>query len=107
MKNSRNLRSKVLSLANQLRGQMPFSEALRTAWATVKNNQTAKVTFKKVSGEVTTRVVAINVMDFLTVKGTGRPTKPGQKLFADLAKVATGQYPIISLYQQNILGWVA
>ncbi len=107
MKKSRNLRSKVLSLANQLRKEMGFSEALRTAWATVKANQTAKVTFKKISGQITTRVVAINVLDFLTVKGTGRPTKPGQKLFADLAKVATGRPAIISLYEENILGWVA
>lgn len=103
---------KVFIYAHGLRKNNPnlnLSTALRMAWSFIKKNPTVKVlSFKKVNSEkVTNRIVSENWQQFHTFKGTGKPLKEGQKLFADLAKVATGKRPIISTYKNRIVALAA
>lgn len=103
----KNLRKKVFVYAHQLRrhNDLTLSEALIEAWDFIKSNQDVQLlTFKKVrTDELCKRIVATDWSKYYEVKGTGRPLKPGQVLFADLAKVASGKRAIISTYEDRIV----
>ena len=76
------------------------SESMRMAWATIKADASAKlVEFEKLDGTVCTRVVSMQWGKYYTPVGGASNVKPGQTLFADLAKVATGGRVIISTYK--------
>ena len=99
--------SKVNILAAQIRKAAPGttrSHSMKQAWQIIKTTPTAQVlTFNKIKGEQTTRVVSTNWLDFYTPVGGKSNVKPGQILFVDLCKVAIGGRPIISTYTQNIV----
>lgn len=102
-------RSSYMSAVNRIahrirkvRG-LNWSEALKSAHAMLRNNKAELVTFSKVSGEQTTRVVCFNWAVFVEPKGSGRPRPAGLKVAADLAKVAAGEYPVISFYENRVL----
>jgi len=80
-----------------------WSEALKSAHAMLRNNKATLVTFSKVSGEQTTRVVCFEWTAFVEPKGSGRPRPAGLRIAADLSKVAAGEYPVISFYENRVL----
>lgn len=93
--------AKAMTLANQLRRyeKLSMSDALRYAWSVVKKETSAiLLTFETTAKKVCKRLVYSDWSKFVTVKGTGRPTKPGQRLFADVAKLECGLPSIISTY---------
>ncbi len=100
-----------ISLVNKLAAQIRRNDAnqtrstsMRAAWATIKAAPSAEVvTFQKTDGTICSRVVCTQWGAYHTVKGTGSETKPGQVLFADLAKVAANKNPIISTYKSRII----
>lgn len=103
-------RSIALRLAHQLRKTgLSFSDSQTMAWAWINSNGASCVTFKKVSGEVTTRVVATQALSqYIDFKGTGTRIKEGLRLFVDVAKLLTGQKnPVISAYQNSIISILA
>lgn len=92
---------KAMVLANQLRRhkKITLSEALSSAWSIVKKEASAiLLTFETTAKKVCKRLVYSDWSKFVSVKGTGRPTKPGQRLFADVAKLECGLPAIISTY---------
>lgn len=96
------------TLAAQIRKSDPtvtLSDAMKTAWSMVKTHCTEVkiLVFVKTSGTECRRVVSEQWSNYYTPKGTGRQTSPGLRLFADMAKVATNQNPIISAYETNII----
>jgi len=102
-------RSLVLRIARQLqKAGLSFSQSQKEAWARVRAMQTpenaALITFRKVSGEVTTRLVYMgNVTDYVEMKG-GRPLLHGLKAYVDLAKVYAGaKNPVISIYPDRVI----
>jgi len=100
--------AKVNTLAAQIRKAQPGtsrSESMRKAWAIIKATPTAQtLSFTKLDGTKTVRVVAQNWFDFYQPVGGQSNVKPGQMLFADLCKVAIGENRIIiSTYTQNII----
>lgn len=105
-------RSLVLRIAAQLRKRgYSFSEAQRAAWQRVKvveqPENAAFLTFQKVNGQVTTRLVSLGQLsDFIELKGTGRTLLPGLKPYIDLAKFYAGERnPVISVYQDSVRGF--
>lgn len=99
-----NTTKKVCHLANALMKKgLTRSDAFRAAWATIKSAATKLLTFTKKSGEICTRVVDTNIGNYYTSKNTGKKKPEGLKLFADLAKVASGEkYVIISAYADSM-----
>lgn len=96
------------TLAAQLRKNKPSytqQDAMVRAWIIVKQelNDLSLLTFKKIDGTVTTRVVSANWSKYQAPKGTGKPVKEGLRLFADMGKHFVGQPCIISTYQANII----
>lgn len=77
-----------------------LSDAMKMAWVMVKAQpELTYVTFKTVKGEIKHRVVMTNWSTMIKIKGTGRPSKPGQVLFADVAKYIADIPCIISTYE--------
>lgn len=104
--------AKVNILAAQIRkaapGQYGRSESMKLAWSFVKQAEDAAVmTFTKLDGEITTRVVTRYWFKFQAPAGGPSKTKEGQIVFADLCKAALGIRCVISTYQQNILSLAA
>lgn len=100
----------VCTLANQIakNKNVSRSEAFKAAWQLIKQaGDAAVMTFKKVSGEVTTRVVTSKWFEFHTATGGKSTNKPGQMIFADLCKVAVGLPCIISTFAENIVSLAA
>lgn len=100
----------VCTLANQITKtkNVSRSQAFKSAWQLIKKaGDAAVMTFKKVSGEVTTRVVSNKWFEFHTATGGKSTNKPGQMIFADLCKVAVGLPCIISTFKQNIVAFAA
>jgi hypothetical protein len=102
-------RSLVLRIARQLmKTGLSFSEAQRFAWSRVKAvdqpQNAAFMTFRKVNGEICTRMVYLgSITDYVTLKG-GRPLLNGLKAYVDLAKVYAGdKNPVISIYPDRVL----
>lgn len=101
------LSQKAMILANQLRkySNLTKSEALTYAWDYVKNHNDELHVLKaaKKNGTVTSRVVFTNWNEYNTVKGTGRATKPNQRLFVDVAKREAGLPSTVSFYDSSII----
>jgi hypothetical protein len=100
----------VCTLASQIikTKNVSRSEAFKAAWQLIKQaGDAAVLTFQKVSGEVTTRVVSSKWFEFHQATGGKSTNKPGQMIFADLCKVAVGLPCIISTFQQNIVAFAA
>jgi hypothetical protein len=97
-------RSIVLRLANSLVGHgIPFGTAQKMAWNWIKAHSVCAVTFRKVNGEITSRIVAAeHISDHIIFTGTGHSTKP-RKLMLDLSKHLAGKNAVISTYPENIL----
>lgn len=101
----------MIALVNKLAAQIrkaneteTRSTSMQKAWATIKAAGNAAVlTFKKIAGDICTRIVCADWSKFYTVKGGGKQTAPGQILFADLVKVAMGINPIISTYESRVI----
>lgn len=102
-------RSLALRLSHQLRSfGMTFSQAQRMAWDWINQHGAAGVTFQKLSGEITTRVIAMGkASDYVEFKGTGRRLHPDQVLMVDLGKFLTGRPAIISTYKNRIINVLA
>lgn len=102
-------RSTVLRTAHQIRKATgcTFGQAQRLAWAHLReeNPMFAQMTFEKVSGEVSTRIVYLgSVSDFIQIKGTGSPLPSSRRAYVDLAKFWAGsKNPVISVYSDKIL----
>lgn len=100
------LRSKVMIFANQLRKHagLSASDAMIYAWDYVRNNRNDLHILKatKKDGTATTRIVLTDWHKYNTTKGTGRKTKPGQRLFVDAVKREAGLFSTVSFYQDNI-----
>lgn len=113
------IRRKALTLAQDMRKHLPttvkWATCLRRAWRHVLRNPdtTHMIFWKKVDGSFARRVVNLDPTGHMTFKGTGKPLKPGQRLFVDLAKVKAKEWyefrgeqfkrsTIISAYQDNI-----
>lgn len=100
--------SKIMVLASQLvkHTDLSRSSCMKFATAQIKNNPEAYklVSFTKVSGKPCKRVVMSDSYEnYYTSKGTGRKPKEGQVLFADAARVLSGQKSvIISTYYDRI-----
>ena len=80
-------------------------EAMITAWAAIKKagNAFKYLEATKVDGTLTKRIVLTNWIEHNRVKGTGRPLKPGQRLFIDVAKaMAKCKNTTVSFYIDNI-----
>lgn len=111
----RTIRRKVMVYAHQIMRHkvMSWSEALIEAWDFIPTSESTLVRFEKVdrkTGQRTevSRVVSQDWTKYYTVKGTGRPLKEGQILFADLARVSAGaSNVIISTYRDRIIERVA
>lgn len=101
------MKSKIVTFANRYRKLTGCSqsEAFSYAWAFVREfqNDLFLLTAKSVKGQVSSRVVFQDWNAFNEVKGTGRPTKPGQRLFVDAAKMKAGVPSTISFYESNII----
>lgn len=70
----------------------------------LQENPTAVIlTANDTRGNLSTRVVFTDWNKHNEVKGTGRPLKPGQMLFVDLAKRLAGKHDTVSFYQGNII----
>lgn len=71
------------------------------AWIIVKQEfaDLALLTFEKNDLTKCTRVVSPNWSKYHTPTGTGKPTKPGLTLFADMGKHFVGHNCIISTYR--------
>lgn len=105
--------SLVNTLAAQLRRNQPEtytnrSNSMQAAYRLLARFPGAQLlVFRKISGEVTRRVVLSDWSQVYTAKGGRSTNKPGQLLFADLGKVPAsnleGPSPIISTYAENIL----
>lgn len=102
-------RSLVLRIARQLqKSGLSFSEAQKAAWQRVKGfdapQNAALLTFRKVDGTLTTRLVHLgDLSDYITLKGTGRPLQ-GLKPYVDLAKVYAGsKNPVIAVYPDRVV----
>ena len=94
--------NRIAHAAKKARG-LTWADALRYAHKMIKNaNSVQLVTFKKVSGEATTRVVSLRWTDFVTPVGGPRRPK-GMRVVADLAKYAAMDYPIISYYADRVV----
>lgn len=103
-------RSLVLRIAAQLRKKgYSFSEAQRAAWQRVRSasqpQNAALITFRKVNGDLTTRLVYLgDLTDYIAIKGTGRTLMHGLKPYVDLAKVYAGdKNPVISIYPDRVV----
>lgn len=103
-------RSLVLRIAAQLRKKgYSFSEAQRAAWQRVRSasqpENAAFITFRKVNGELATRLVHLgDITDYITIKGTGRTPIHGLKPYVDLAKLYAGdKNPVISIYSDRVV----
>lgn len=106
MKNSK------ISLVNTLAAQIRKSngtnrsESMTQAWALINFTPDAQVLrFEKIAkpGVIEVRIVSPTWSMFYTPVGGTSTNKPGQLLFADLAKVALKiKNPIISTYQTQI-----
>lgn len=102
---------KQISIVNTLQAQyrqatpgITRSQAMKTAWAAVKENPTVEVvTFTKKDNTKTTRVVTRNWTKFQEPKGSGRSAKEGQIIAADLVKYLTGSPCIISFYENAVV----
>jgi predicted HNH restriction endonuclease len=79
------------------------SEAFKKAWKFVRENPCVRILkFKKVSGIEASRLIDCNV-DY-QIKGTGRPLKPGQKMYVDVIRSEVkGRAMYLSTYQNNII----
>jgi hypothetical protein len=95
-------KSAIFTLANKLAKSLGRSEALKLAYKLGKDFNLKIVTFRKLDGTITTRVVIREWADVVSPKG-GRPVKDGQVVFADMQKYAIGDHPIISTYTNRIL----
>lgn len=102
-------RSLVLRIARQLQKKgLSFGEAQKMAWQRVKAvdqpQNAAFLTFKKVGGEICTRLVHLgHISDYITLKG-GRALADGLKAYVDLAKVYAGAAnPVISVYSDRVV----
>lgn len=98
--------SKVMIFANQLRKHagLSASDALTYAWDYVRNNRNDLHILKatKKDGTTTTRIVLTDWNKYNSIKGTGRATKPGQRLFVDAAKHEAGLFSTVSFYEDRI-----
>lgn len=111
----RNIRRKVMVYAHQIMRHkvLSWSEALVEAWSFIRSNDATLIVFDKVNRKTgertrTCRIVSPQWQSFYKVKGTGRPLKEGQVLFADLARVSAGSRNVlISTYRDRILESVA
>ena len=99
-----------LSLINTITAQIiklksvTRSEAMKMAYAVLRGESAAQaeaVTFIKNDGTVTRRVICKNWFDFVTPKGGD--SKPGVIVCVDLAKVAAGERPVISIKPERIV----
>lgn len=61
-----------------------------------------EIGFTDRKGNFKRRIVLMDWNARHQVKGTGRPTKPGQRLFCDVARIAAGVPDTISAYQDKI-----
>ena len=101
-------RRKVMVFASQIyrwnKSWLTWGEAMAYAWSEIRQQPEAQlVTFEKNDGSVSSYVVLTNWKEYVEVKGTGRPTKPGQILFVDLARLQSGfRNPTISTYRDRI-----
>jgi len=106
-RNLRVRRQKAMVLAHQIvrHTGFDFGYAQKLAWAYIKRTPlTWLVKFTKTNGETVNRVVHWNWRDYYTPKGTGRPTKPGQILYADASKKLLGaSNPTGSTYHDRII----
>lgn len=98
----------VCTLAAQLRknkSSYTQQDAMIRAWIIVKQERAnlSLLTFTKIDGTTTTRVVSENWSKYQAPKGTGKPVKEGLRLFADMGKHFVGQPCIISTYAENIV----
>ena len=102
-------RSLALRLSHQLRSfGMTFSLAQKMSWDWINQHGAAGVTFQKLSGEITTRVIARGkASDYVEFKGTGSSIGPDRLLMVDLGKYLTGRPAIISTYRNRIINIVA
>lgn len=100
-------RKKVFTLShylyNKAEGRLNQSQALRTAWAIVKKegSNLVLITWEKVSGELNTRVLAKNWIDYNEIKGTGKAVAP-RKIYTDVGKQFLGMSSTVSLYPDRI-----
>lgn len=100
------IRRKVITLANSIQvndHEITRSQAMRTAWQFVKNENCELIVFAKVSGKKCQRVVFSDWLAYNEIKGTGRPTPPNMKLFVDCAKWMLGKPNTISCYVDSII----
>ena len=94
------IQKKALIIANALiKAGTERKAAFTQAWKEVKEKATKLLSFTTTKGEDKIRVVASNISEFFTPKGTGKKRPEGLHIFADMAKVITGKpYVIISAY---------
>lgn len=100
---------KVAAFARQLmrHGGLTLGEAMTYAWDEMKKygKDYQLVKFQKQNGDIVSRVVMFGpAHNYIKVKGTGRPLKPGQVWFADAARMHAGKRNIaISTYSNLII----
>lgn len=111
------IRRKAMTLAHSLKKQLPshipWSIIVKTAWSKIKKMKAPHMMYwRKTDGTLAKRIVLIDIEGHLTFKGTGKPLKPKQRLFVDVAKVMAKYYyerqgqtfkgsTIISAYEKN------
>lgn len=82
--------------------ELTLSEALWYAWDELKKfgEQYRLIKFRKTNGEEAQRIVMAGpASQYVPVKGTGRPLKPGQQWFCDAARLHCGKRsPVVSTY---------
>jgi hypothetical protein len=86
---------------------LTLSEAMYYAWDEMKKfgSEYRLIKFTKTNGEIVSRIVtAAPAHTIIKVKGTGRPLKPGQVWFCDVARLQSGKRgAAISTYTNNII----
>lgn len=86
------------------------SEAMKAAYQTLKMDGSKTLTFEKLGGELTRRIVACNFTKFYQPNGNSK-LAVGQKPFVDLAKVAANSITgknggfVISTFQNQIIAF--
>lgn len=102
------LRGTAMLLAYQILKSDPTctqSEAGKRAWALAKHyeGQSLIIDGVKVDGKTKLKRVVLDAWGtYNTIKGTGKPLKPGRKLFVDLAKLECNKPSTLSVLLSNV-----
>lgn len=115
----RQMLQKVMVFAGQIMrhdSELTRADAMKEAWATMKSEgekyrlikftKIIKATKKRPEQTIILQriVMADSPFNYYTPKGTGRPLKEGQVLFADAARIRCQKdYVLISTYQDRII----